>query len=119
MQKTILEIANEARTRIQEISAEEADRRVAAGAVLIDVRDEREFRTGHISGAIRVSGESLKAGISGLVADFTTPIVCYCALGHRSAIAADTLQRLGYRQVASIEGGLKSYLANSVSRKIA
>ncbi|MGH8476885.1 MAG: rhodanese-like domain-containing protein [Methylococcales bacterium] len=74
--------ADEARTRIQEISAEEFDRRVAAATVLSDVRDEREFRTGHFSGAIRLGGEALKGGIPNFIADRSTPIVCYCALGN-------------------------------------
>lgn len=111
--------AAEARTRIEEISAEEADRRVAAGAVLIDVRYEKEFRAGHIPGAIRIGWEVLATDIGRIVSDRETPIVCYCTFGQRSAIAADTLRQLGYRAAASVEGGIHAYLAYSPQPKIA
>jgi len=115
----ILKLANEARTRIREVSPKEAQTLVAAGAALIDVRDEKEFRAAHIPGAALVSRESLEARIPDIVPDKSTPIVCYCTIGHRSAIAADILQKLGYLNVTSLEGGLKAYLAVSSERKIA
>lgn len=116
---TILRLANEARTRILEIPAAETDRHLAAGAILLDVREEKEFRAGHIPGALHLSRADLERRIAEVVPERDTPILCYCTIGHRSAIAADTLQRLGYRSAASLAGGLKSYLAHSSSRKIA
>jgi len=115
----ILRLANEARTRIKEISAEEAGRLLASGAVLLDVREEKEFRAGHIPGATLVSRGSLESRISEIVPEQSTPIVCYCTIGHRSAIAADALQTLGYLNVTSIAGGLKAYQASSSERKSA
>ena len=116
---TLLRLANEARTRIREIQPDEAEQLVLAGAVLLDVRDDREFTTGHIAGATHLSRESLEARIADIVPDQSTPIVCYCAVGHRSAIAADSLLKLGYRTVASIHGGIKAYLARPHALKVA
>lgn len=116
---TILRLANDARTRILEIPAGEADRHLAAGAILLDVREEKEFRAGHIPGALHLSRADLERRIAEVVPERDTPILCYCTVGHRSAIAADTLQRLGYGAVASLEGGLNAYLANAKGRKIA
>lgn len=112
-------LAAEARTRIQEITPAEARSRVQAGALLIDVREEREFRAGNIVGSLLISRGELSSRIAQAVPDPSTPIVCYCAIGHRSAIAADTLQKLGYRNVSSMAGGLKAYLADTCERKIA
>ncbi len=115
----IVRLANEARTRIQEITADEARAIVQAGAVLIDVREEKEFKSGSIAGAIHISRGNLATRIADAVPDPSTPIVCFCAIGHRSAIAADTLQKLGYRQVTSLAGGLKAYLVNPSLSKTA
>ncbi|MGZ8218566.1 rhodanese-like domain-containing protein [Methylomagnum sp.] len=115
----ILKLANDARTRIREISPAEYDTAVVAGATVIDVREDGEFRAGHLPGAIHISRSQLEARINSAVADSTDPIVVYCAIGHRSAIAADTLQKRGYTHVASLAGGLNAYLAASTTRKSA
>lgn len=115
----IVERANEARTRIKEISPGSAEELLAAGAVLLDVREEREYRSGHLSGAVQLPWTAVDHGIEKIASDKSTPIVCYCTIGHRSAIAADTLQQLGYTAVTSIAGGLKAYLADADARKTA
>jgi phage shock protein E len=115
----ILTLANDARTRIREISPDEAGILVASGALLLDVREEKEFKAGHIPGANHLSREYLETRIPEIAPEKSASIVCYCAIGHRSAIAADTLQKLGYSNVASIAGGLKAYLASSSARRSA
>lgn len=115
----IVRLANDARTRIKEISPREAETLVTSGAALIDVRDEKEFKSGHIPGATLISRELIRSRIADIVPDKSSPIVCYCTIGHRSAIAADALQDLGYSNVASLAGGLKAYLAIYGARKIA
>jgi len=115
----IVRLANEARKRIKEISPDESLALVGSGAILIDVREEKEFKAGSIAGAIHISRSLLASRITDAVPDKSTPIVCFCAVGHRSAIAADTLQQLGYRNVTSMAGGLKSYLVSSSDRKSA
>ncbi|MBN2701879.1 MAG: rhodanese-like domain-containing protein [Methylothermaceae bacterium] len=115
----LLRQANDARTRIRELSPREARSFLENGTLLIDVREESEFKTGHISGAIPLSLEAIESRIGETVPDKATPLMCYCNLGHRSALAADKLQKLGYSSVASIEGGLKAYLAGTQSRQTA
>jgi rhodanese-related sulfurtransferase len=115
----IRRLADEARTRIKEVSPAEALDKVSAGAILIDVREEKEFQAGNILGSILISRGVLDKRIAAAVPDVATPIVLYCAVGHRSAIAADTLQKLGYQNVVSMAGGLKSYLSNTSERKTA
>ncbi len=115
----IRRLADEARTRIQEIRPDEVPGRVVAGAVLIDVREEKEFNAGNLAGSMLISRGALESRIAAAVPDKATPIVCYCAVGHRSAIAADTLQKLGYANVVSMAGGLKAYLSTASERKSA
>lgn len=115
----IARLANLARARIREISREEADELLDSGAILLDVRDPKEYRSGHLSGAVQLNWDALEPGIGEIVSDKSAAIICYCAIGHRSAIAADTLQRLGYTNVTSIDGGLKAYLAKAGARKSA
>ena len=115
----IRRLADEARTRIQEIQAAELESRLNAGAVLIDVREEKEFNAGNLRGSILISRGAIESRISAAVPDKATPIVVYCAVGHRSAIAADTLLKLGYQNVVSLAGGLKVYLSTASERKSA
>lgn len=105
-----LRLANEAKQRIKEIAPAEVNELSQAGAVVLDVRDKEEFSQGHIEGASNVSRGTLEMCIHEVVPDKNTPIVCYCAGGNRGALAADTLQKMGYTKVASIAGGLKAYL---------
>jgi rhodanese-related sulfurtransferase len=104
-----LRAAAEARSRISEVEPAEVTRLVADGAVLIDVRERDEYETGHIDGALLCSRDQLEDAISTLVPDKHTPIICYCGGGNRGALAADTLQQLGYDQVHSVAGGLRQY----------
>jgi phage shock protein E len=115
----IVRLANEARTRIKEVSADELPALASSGSILIDVREEREFKAGSIAGAIHIARGQLASRIAAAVPDPSTPVVCLCAVGHRSALAADTLQTLGYRNVTSLAGGLKAYLVNPARRKVA
>lgn len=116
---SILDQANDARTRIREVTSEEAGFPGQRGTVFLDVREEVEFRSGHIPGAIHLPRLEIEERIAALVPDKTTPIVAYCAIGHRSAIAADTLQELGYQQVVSLKGGLQDYNPGAADNKAA
>lgn len=104
-----LRLADDARSRITEVDPAEAARRVAAGATLIDVREKEEFTRSHLTGAKHLSRGVLEMRITEVLPDKTTPIVCYCAGGNRGALAADTLQKMGYTNVASIAGGLAAF----------
>lgn len=104
-----LRLADAAKRRIKEVSPAEADELAATGAIVLDVRDKEEFEQDHIEGAAQLSRGTLEMRINEVAPDKDAPIVCYCAGGNRGALAADTLQQLGYKNVWSIAGGLKAY----------
>jgi phage shock protein E len=104
-------IVADAKTRIREISPEEAAVLAKAGAVLIDVREPDEFEAIHALGARHVSRGLLELDIEELVPDATTPILTYCGGGSRSALAADMLQKMGYTNVQSVAGGFRAWQA--------
>jgi rhodanese-related sulfurtransferase len=78
--------------------------------VIIDIREQEAFLSGHIDGARHISRATLEREIHGIAPDPTTSIVVYCAVGHRGPLAAEQLQRLGYRNVSALKGGLQRWL---------
>ena len=105
---SIIEQANDARLRIRELAVNELDPPGLNGTIYLDVREATEFESSHISGAVLLPRLEIKDKVSALIPDKKTPIVAYCAVGHRSAIAADLLQDLGYTSVVSLKGGLNA-----------
>ena len=102
----------DAKQRITEISVEEVQAQVArGGAVLIDVREEADWRAGHAEGARHLSKGVIELEIEEQVPDTNQPIICYCGGGSRSALAADSLQKMGYTNVRSLAGGMKAWKA--------
>ncbi|SEP76673.1 MULTISPECIES: rhodanese-like domain-containing protein [Pseudomonas] len=101
-----LKLAADAKSRIRQVSPVEAEQLVDQGALLLDVRERDEFERGHLDGATHMSRGILEMHIGELAASKATLIVCYCGGGNRGALAAESLQRMGYTQVVSIEGGL-------------
>jgi phage shock protein E len=102
-------LADEAKTRVREVSASEAARAQAAGAILIDVRESHAFANEHAAGAIHLSKGVVEMKIEETVPDISTLIICYCGGGDRSALAVDNLQKMGYTAVASMAGGFKGW----------
>ena len=102
-------LAADAKTRIKEISAKEASDQQKAGAMLIDVRETEDFAKEHAEGAVHLSRGTIELKIEEKVPDTTSPIICYCGGGSRSALAADNLQKMGYTNVVSMAGGFKSW----------
>ena len=101
--------ADDARSRIREISPRELAR-FKKLPVIVDVREETEFFSGHIKGAKNVRPGSLAETVSQIAPDRSSPILVYCAAGNRGALAADSLQKMGYLNVFSLKGGLSSWL---------
>jgi rhodanese-related sulfurtransferase len=125
LQKTFTDLANDAKSRIREISSDELNGKLAAQApdetspaaglnswVLIDVRENDEFRAGHVPGARGIGRGILEYHIADEVPDTETEIVLYCRGGNRSALAADALQTMGYTQVYSLRGGYREWAAD-------
>jgi rhodanese-related sulfurtransferase len=78
--------------------------------VIIDIREEEQFISGHIDGAKHIRQAILEGGIRDIAPDPTTPIVVYCAIGNRGLLAAEQLQQAGYRNISSLKGGLQHWL---------
>ena len=103
------QLANDAKSRVTQVSPSEALEQQAAGAVLIDVRETEEFQKGHAIGATHLSRGVLELKIEHAVPDLATSIVCYCGGGSRSALAAESLQKMGYTNVASMASGFRGW----------
>ncbi len=103
--KEFLEIAEDARSRVKEISVEETVKKIEYGANLIDVREDNEWDDGHAAGAAHVGRGVIERDIVGKFPDKNAELILYCGGGYRSALAADNLQKMGYRNVFSMRGG--------------
>ena len=106
-----LKIVDDARSRIKEANVDEVRERLDRGDkfVLIDVREESEFAKDHLPGAIHLGKGVIERDIESRVPDLNTPMVLYCGGGFRSAIAADNLQKMGYINVLSMDGGVRGW----------
>ncbi|GLC23664.1 rhodanese-like domain-containing protein [Roseisolibacter agri] len=106
-----LKLVDDARTRVREIDVDTARARQAAGARLIDVREDLEYAAGHAAGAEHLGKGVIERDAERRIPDPATEIVLYCGGGYRSALAADALQRMGYTNVASMAGGWRAWQA--------
>src|SRR5213075_624306 len=106
-----LQIVDEARKRIRETTADEVKARLDRGEklVLVDVREESEFAKDHLPGAVHMGKGVIERDIELRVPDLNTPMVLYCGGGFRSALAADNLQKMGYTNVISMDGGIREW----------
>jgi phage shock protein E len=102
----------QAKKHVTEISPVEAAEKARTGeAVIIDVRDSEEWDEGHIPDALHLSRGTLELDIEEKVPDPNAVIICHCGGGGRSALAAESLKKMGYKNVRSIAGGLKAWKA--------
>ena len=106
-----LRLVNDSKKRIRELSVAETQRRVAENpdAKLIDVREDNEWDAAHATGAIHLGKGIIERDIEAAVPDKSTELILYCGGGYRSALAADVLQQMGYRNVFSMAGGWKAW----------
>lgn len=104
-------LCEEVRTRIREISPVEAHRRVTEGKNVhfFDVREDHEWAEGRPRGSAHLSRGIIERDIEKTVADTSAEIILLCGGGYRSALAADNLQRMGYKNVLSVAGGVKGW----------
>ena len=99
-----------AKQSVTEISAKDAREQAAGGhAVLIDVREEDDWRESHAEGAKHFSRGMIELEIEDEIPDTAQPIICYCGGGSRSALVAESLQRMGYTNVRSLAGGMRAW----------
>jgi rhodanese-related sulfurtransferase len=100
----------EAKKQVTEISPGDAQKQTELGdAVLIDVREDDDWREDHAKGAKHLSRGVIELEIEEQVPDLKTPIICYCGGGSRSALVAESLQKMGYENVKSLAGGFRAW----------
>jgi rhodanese-related sulfurtransferase len=105
-----LKLAEDAKSRVREISVEETRRKLETGkAHVIDVREDSEWAAGHARGAEHLGKGVIERDIEARVPDRKAEIILYCGGGFRSALAADSLQKMGYGNVASMAGGWRAW----------
>ena len=104
-----LKIVNDARARIRETDVDAVKQKLDRGEkfVLVDVREESEFAKDHLPGAIHLGKGVIERDVEARVPDFGTEMILYCGGGFRSALAADNLQKMGYSNVLSMDGGIR------------
>ena len=108
-----LKLVNEAKPYVKEITVEQARERLAKNpqAVLMDVREDREWEKDHAAQAVHLGKGILERDLEQTVPDQNREIIMYCGGGYRSIIAAEIAQRMGYKNVFSLIGGYKGLVA--------
>ncbi len=108
-----LKLVNDAETRIKETNVADLKRRMDAGEKfhLVDVREESEWTKGHLPGAVYMGRGVIERDIEQKIPDTSAKLILYCGGGFRSALVADNLQKMGYHNVESMDGGWRGWLA--------
>ena len=109
-----LAIVEAAREEISECSASDLPELIEQGAVIIDVRENHEYESGHLSGAIHIGKGVIERDIEKFDFSTSTKLVLYCGGGFRSAIAAKSLKEMGYEDVISLWGGWRGILSEGL-----
>jgi rhodanese-related sulfurtransferase len=105
-----LKLVDDAKSRIRQIDIEDYKRMLAASEnhVLVDTREDSEFSAGHVAGAVHLSRGIIERDIETKYPDKATKLVLYCGGGFRSALSAESLQKMGYSNVISLDGGWRA-----------
>jgi rhodanese-related sulfurtransferase len=108
-----LKLVNETRPSVKEITVDQARARLAANpkAVLVDVREDREWDQQHAAQALHLGKGILERDLEKSIPDPDAEIIMYCGGGYRSVLTAATAMKMGYRRVSSVIGGYKAMLA--------
>jgi rhodanese-related sulfurtransferase len=106
-----LQIVEDAKKRVHETSIDEVKAKIDRGAkfLLFDVREESEYAKDHLPGAVHLGKGVIERDVEARVPDLNAPLVLYCGGGFRSALAADNLQKMGYTNVLSMDGGIRGW----------
>jgi rhodanese-related sulfurtransferase len=108
-----LKLVNDAKKRVKETNVAEVRQRMEGGEkfLLVDVREDNEWAAGHLPGAVHMGRGVIERDIETRVPETSTKMVLYCGGGFRSALVADNLQKMGYTNVESMDGGWKGWVA--------
>src|SRR5436190_15607978 len=106
-----LKIVENTKQRIREVSVDDVKTKIDRGEkfVLVDVREESEWAKDHLPGAVHLGKGVIERDVEQRIPDLDTPLILYCGGGFRSALAADNLQKMGYRNVRSMDGGIRDW----------
>ena len=106
-----LKIVDDAKKRVRETNVDAVKARMDRGdkLLLVDVREESEFAKDHLPGAIHLGKGVIERDIEARVPELNTEMILYCGGGFRSALAADNLQKMGYTNVISMDGGIRDW----------
>lgn len=107
-----LKLVDEVRKKVKETNVPEVKRRMEAGEkfLLVDVREESEWAKGHLPGAVYMGRGVIERDIEKRVPDTSAKMILYCGGGFRSALVAENLQKMGYTNVESMDGGWRGWL---------
>jgi rhodanese-related sulfurtransferase len=107
-----LKLVNEAKKKIKETNVADVKRRTDAGEkfLLVDTREDAEWASGHLPGAVHMGRGIIERDIEARVPDTSAKLILYCGGGFRSALVAENLQKMGYNNVESMDGGWKGWL---------
>ena|SRR5690349_6626822 len=110
-----LQIVEETRKRVRETTADEVKAKLDRGEkfLLVDVREESEFAKDHLPGAVHMGKGVIERDVEQKVPEPSTLMILYCGGGFRSALAADNLQKMGYTNVISMDGGIREWREKS------
>jgi rhodanese-related sulfurtransferase len=106
-----LKLVNDAKTRVKETNVADVKRRMDGGEkfLLVDVREDNEWANGHLPGAVHMGRGIIERDVETAVPDTSTKMILYCGGGFRSALVADNLQKMGYTNVESMDGGWREW----------
>ena len=106
-----LKLVNDAKTRVKETNVADVKRRMGSGEkfLLVDVREDHEWVKGHLPGAVHMGRGIIERDIETHVPDTGAKVILYCGGGFRSALVADNLQKMGYTNVESMDGGWRGW----------
>jgi rhodanese-related sulfurtransferase len=107
-----LKLVNEAKKKIKETNVADVKRRMDAGEkfLVVDTREDNEWANGHLPGAVHMGRGIIERDIEGRVPDTSAKLILYCGGGFRSALVAESLQKMGYSSVESMDGGWKGWV---------
>ena len=106
-----LALVNDAKSRVKQVDIDQYKKMQRDKHVLIDTREDREWDAGHAAGAVHLSKGVIERDIESEVPDKSTTLVLYCGGGFRSALVADNLQKMGYKNAISLDGGWRAWNA--------
>jgi len=104
-----LAAVNDAKSRVKQVNIDEYQKMPRESHILVDVREDNEFTAGHAAGAVHLGKGIIERDIETKIPDKSATLVLYCGGGFRSALAGEAIQKMGYQNVISLDGGWRAW----------